>query len=255
MFEEALGPLNLVQHSALKESLKKPPLNVEAIFGTVDAITQKAAALINADTQEEFLYKNPNGWKRHSLQKDASLLNQEFNDFDSDITTSSSLISSDFLAKPLEPWALLEAFHFPDVVRQITQFIETWELTPATKFVVIAQEKSLKMPPFGERYFVEVHFSKPTPKCPNPLARAKSYFQINVSCLLPRDYPVNVTYRFEGYSSCFYALGPKKMSSNKFQRFLIDTIIHMKLAFYAQLEKCERLEVKQEKDDERKIHC
>ncbi|XP_073832117.1 uncharacterized protein [Musca autumnalis] len=243
MYEEALGPLNLIRDSQLKELAKPPPLDVKGLAGLLEDIVQTAAGLINADPDEEFLYKNPNGWKRN-LNKKNKNGNKELNysdDSSCSFTLPSTSSSSGGSLMPPEPWCLLNDFNFPAVVRHITQFIESWELTPATKFVVIAQELSVDVPPFGKRYFVEAHFSKPTPKCPNPLAVAKVYFNVNVCQLLPQDYPVNVTYKFENHRSRYYAHGPRKLNSNNFQRYFIDTLLHMKLAFYAEMEECRKL--------------
>ncbi|XP_061400813.1 uncharacterized protein LOC133336547 [Musca vetustissima] len=242
MYEQALGPLNLVRDSELKELAKPPPLDIEGLAVILEDIVQTAAGYINADPDGEFLYKNPNGWKRNSKK---TKLENEINDNSSDSFTmpsTSSSSSSDASSRmPQEPWCLLQDFNFPSVVRQITQFIENWELTPATKFVVIAQEMSAEIPPFGKRYFVEAHFSKPTPQCPNPLAIAKVFFHINVCDLLPRDYPINVIYQFENHRGRYYALGAKKLNSNNFQKYFIDTLLHMKLAFYAELEECRQV--------------
>ncbi|XP_005178730.1 uncharacterized protein LOC101888988 [Musca domestica] len=237
MYEDALGPLNLVRDSELKELAKPPPLDIKGLAVLLEDIVQTAAGYINGDPHEEFLYKNPNGWKIFTKQK----LKIENNDSSSDSFTLPSTSSSSLGSQmPREPWCLLSDFQFPAVVRQITQFIESWELTPATKFVVIARELGVEIPPFGKRYFVEAHFSKPTPKCPNPLAVAKVFFHVNVCDLLPRDYPVSVTYQFENHRSRYYALGWRKLNSNNFQRYFIDSVLHMKLAFYAELEECRR---------------
>ncbi|XP_075156263.1 uncharacterized protein LOC142229581 [Haematobia irritans] len=240
MFEDALGPLDLVRHTALKELTKQPSPDIKALTRDLEEIIQNAADIINSDKKEEFLYKNPYGWQKNCMQNREPTNHKADEDSSEDSYVNSS--SSETSVKSLEPWPLLKDFDYHSVLRQITQFIESWELSRATKFVLIPQEEAIQMPPFGERYLVEVHFSKPTPKCPNPLAVAKVFFHINVCQLLPQDYPINVTYTFEGYNSRFYVLGPRQMKSHRFQRYFIDTILHMKLAFYTQLEKFCRLE-------------
>lgn len=239
----ALDPLDLVKHSAKKEILAQ----------YLDGIVQEALHLISRDYKQEFLYKNPNGWQQRRQFYNANVsqrnktstknMQQQANYSDSSsssmtFTDPSSSTTSQEYETDLEPWSCIANFEFSLVVRQINEFIQTWELGPATKFVVIALDKIENIKPFGERYFVEAHFSKPTPKCPNPLAVAKVYFEINVSHLLSKVYPVNVTYKFEGYKSQFYAMGKNKLSSKTFQRYYIDSILHMKLAFYAELCKC-----------------
>ncbi|KAM7347500.1 uncharacterized protein ACRADG_007068 [Cochliomyia hominivorax] len=242
--DSALDPLDLVKHSERIVKPIEPSINTEALAQFLEDIAQEAATLINSDYKQEFLYKNPNGWKKKYEQKlinarEPSLKRFSYSSSSISFQKPSSSTSSDEDEELFsEPWVLLENFEFSLAVRQISEFIHSWELTPATKFVVIVLDKVEHCYPFGERYFVEAHFSKPTPKCPNPLAVAKVYFEINVSHLLPYDYPVNVTYKFEGYESQFYAMGEHKINSNKFQRYYIDTILHMKLAFYAELCEC-----------------
>ncbi|KAI8125586.1 hypothetical protein CVS40_4495 [Lucilia cuprina] len=250
--DSALDPLDLVKHSERIEKHTVPTIDTDALAQYLEEIAQEAANLINRDSKQEFLYKNPNGWQQKKLyynvkkfyQKTGVTKMDSSKDIDSTSSNSisfaapSSSTSSEELEIKLEPWSLIEDFKFPSVVHQINEFIQTWELSSATKFVVIALDKIEHIPLFGKRYYVEAHFSKPTPKCPNPLAVAKVYFQINVSHLLPSDYPVNVTYKFESYKSQFYAMGALKISSNKFQRYYIDSILHMKLSFYAELCEC-----------------
>lgn len=237
--DSALDPLDLVKHSARIEKTPATLIDSKALAEYLEDIAQEAANLINDDSKQEFLYKNPNGWKQR-VRRDKSNIEQSCSSsseisYKAPSTSTTSEEEEEFIT---EPWCVLEDFEFPKVVRQINEYIQTWELTPATKFVLIATDKFENYYPFGERYFVEAHFSKPTPKCPNPLAVAKVYFQINVSHLLPSDYPVNVTYKFEGYESQFYAMGAYKLHTNKFQRYYIDTILHMKLMFYAELCEC-----------------
>lgn len=252
--EAALGPLDIVSLSKEKEKSlpKTKPLTIEALAKSLESILKETAEHLRNESGKNFLYKHPNGWKRKHFKtlKEISqfkpqhihpqLICENASDESSFATPNSSTSSKDKDSdSELEPWALIKDFEYRSLTHQINEFIRTWELTPATKYVVIAQEKKIEhVTPYGERYFAEAHFSKPTPKCPNPLAVAKVYFYIHVSNLLPNDYPVNVTYRFEGYKTEFNAMGIRKIIANKFQNYFINSIIHMKLAFYAKLCRC-----------------
>ena len=247
--ELGLGPLDIVKLSEEKEKNLPKPIDAIAVAECLEGIVQQAAKYIEDDVGKNFLYKNPNGWRRRhgKIIKEfpklrpaiiAESLKCASSSDESFATPSPSTSSEDFEFK-LEPWALIRDFEYSLLVHQVNEFVQTWELTPATKFVVIAKEHKIEhVPPYGNRYFVEAHFSKPTPKCPNPLAVAKAYFFIHVSRMLPTDYPINVTYKFEGYKTEFYAMGARKIISNKFQNYFINSILHMKLAFYAKLCSC-----------------
>ena len=221
----ALGPLDIVELSREKAKRLPKPINAIAIAKYVEAIVQKATRLLKDNAARYFLYKNPNVWRRKTATYELDECNAP--------------LSTEEFVLQLVPWALIKNFEYALVVQQINEFIQTWELTPATKFVVIPREHKIEhVPPYGNRYFAEAHFSKPTPKCPNPLAVAKVYFYIHVSHLLPSDYPVNVTYKFEGYKTEFSTIGVHKIMANTFQNYFISSILHMKLSFYAKLCEC-----------------
>ena len=257
----ALGPLDIVERSKEKEKNLPAPINTAKVSKCLEGILQNAVKLVQDNAGRDFLYKNPNGSKGDGIQnrvpppfrKPSSRLKSfKVGKLESSISSSSSSDSNSYFFGPpscstssedydyrLEPWILIKDFKYPLLVHQINEFVATWELTPATKYVIIAMENKIEhVPTYGDRYFVEAHFSQPTPRCPNPLAVAKVYFTIHVSNLLPNDYPVNVTYQFEGYKTVFSAMGKNKIKSNKFQNYFISTILQMKLAFYAKLCDC-----------------
>lgn len=228
----ALGPLDIVELSREKIKRLPKPVDTKAVAKCIEAIVQKAVRLVKDNAGRDFLYKKPNAWRRKKM-------NSEPDAFNDPLSGTYNRMPCENFVLHLEPWALIKNFKYDLVVHQIKEFIETWELTPATKFVILTKEHKIEhVPPYGDIYFAEAHFSKPTPKCPNPLAVAKVYFYIHVSHLLPSDYPVNVTYKFEGYKSKFRTFGEHKIVPNTFQNYFISSILHMKLAFYAKLCEC-----------------
>lgn len=233
--------LDIVRATIQKEEiLMRKEIRKEDIIDQINGVICEAVELIETDIFHEFLYKNPQKMEpafhfkkpivQIELQKIGS--NSEFSE--ANYTTTSESSSS----LPPYPWPFIKYFTYDEAVNQIRNFIETWNLTAITKFAIIRSERIVDIPLYGKRYFVEAHFSKPTPKCPNPLAVAKIYFNINVSSRLPPFYPIMVTYKFENCRTMYYALGEKQMASNKFQRYFIDAILHMKLSFYKELWEC-----------------
>uniref|UniRef100_A0A1A9WZC8 Uncharacterized protein n=1 Tax=Glossina brevipalpis TaxID=37001 RepID=A0A1A9WZC8_9MUSC len=237
IIERALQPLDLVRYSNFREQQKRlQEFPRDDLKKVVDSIIDRGVQLIESDVNHVFFYKNPYNIQKPDETKKKPLLITE--------QTSSSWESSSEESEQQEEegfdeqWIKIGDFDFVKAVHQLTAFVENWELTPATKFVVIAREYAEEIKPFGHRYFAKIHFSKPTPKCPNPLAVAKLYFHMNICSYLPPFYPIMITYKFEGFKTMYYAVGERKLSSTKFQRYLIDSILHMKLAFYAELWDC-----------------
>lgn len=177
--------------------------------GVVDQAICMATALIHEDPDEVFLYKCPQPQQ----------------------TADSDAESSEF--ESIE-WMRIEDFMLGDALRQLREYISLWELSKATQFEIVPRHEE-HVHGRGVHYYVDSIFSKPTPKCPNPLAVAIVHFAIHVSHMLPPSHPIMVTYRFEGYKTTFYALGSRSLRSTSFQRFYIDTILHMKLSFYAEI--------------------
>ncbi|XP_017836217.1 uncharacterized protein LOC108595479 [Drosophila busckii] len=205
---------------AAMELCKKPlcdDADLQCIIDMVIATICEAKKIVASDPRKLFCYKLPK--------------NLNFFDFSVDAIGSST---SDFSRR----WLQIGDFNYNNVISVIRDFIGQWQLSTDTKCVVLSNKRQHYIPMKGTIYFVDAHFSRPTPRCPNPLAVAKVRFIITVSDVLQRYYPVMITYRFEGYSTLFYALGEQTMSSYVFQRFYIDTILHTKLSFYAEICKC-----------------
>ncbi|EDV35606.1 uncharacterized protein Dana_GF12561 [Drosophila ananassae] len=149
-------------------------------------------------------------------------------------------------------------FDYANAISDIRDFISRWELSPDTKCVVISNPNNHVVPVKGTIYFVDAHFSRPTPRCPNPLAVAKVRFIVTVSKLMLPCYPVMVTYRFEGYNTLYYAVGERSLNSFTFQRFYIDTILHTKLSFFAAIAECRHGTLENPKDNvktKKQEHC
>uniref|UniRef100_A0A1A9VCN5 Uncharacterized protein n=1 Tax=Glossina austeni TaxID=7395 RepID=A0A1A9VCN5_GLOAU len=234
-------PLDIVKYSSICEQQKLlQEIPRDDIKKIVDAIIDRGVHLIESDVNNEFFYKNPYYIPKHVdfKEKPAGKSISEHIGSSFDSSTDESEAEDEEEVTFQQEWITIGNFDFVTAIHQLTAFVEKWELTPPTKFVVIAQEFAEEVKPFGHRYFAEIHFSKPTPKCPNPLATAKLNFHINICSYLPTFYPIMITYKFEGFKTMYYAVGERKLSSIKFQRYLIDSILHMKLAFYAELWDC-----------------
>ena len=147
-------------------------------------------------------------------------------------SSSTSRASSEKCMEEYIDWLSAEDYSPPMIINQIGDFISKWELSPATKFVIVPRIELSISKNKGVRNFFDVHFSKPTPRCPNPLAVAVVHFTVHIPEMLPRQYPVMVTYKFQGYRTLFYASGRRCLHSLSFQRYFIDSILHMKLAFF-----------------------
>lgn len=209
---------------------------------SIENIIRNAISMINDDVYEEFIYQYPGDIKRKykTAQADKPLMSIKSRASKLILKTSSTTSTTESTASDeyRNIWVSIENFNIKTVVNQIRDYINTWELGTLYRFVVMATEVPRVIKPYGVRWNVEAHFSKPTPRCPNPLAVAKVFFQVNVSFLLPSNYPVMVTYHFEGYKTMYYALGRRKLTSLIFQRYLLDSILHMKLTFYNHLWEC-----------------
>lgn len=133
-------------------------------------------------------------------------------------------------------WPTIGDFSLETMTEQICKYIDSWNLRENTKYVIkylSCEEYELR----GYKHLVEVAFSRPTNSCPNPLAIARVLFYTYVSSLLPKSFPVMVSYRFEGYKSTYNAGGVNVRKSG-FQDYMIDLILKSKLLFYSEL--CER---------------
>ncbi|XP_037955274.1 uncharacterized protein LOC119685138 [Teleopsis dalmanni] len=128
-------------------------------------------------------------------------------------------------------WVTIQRFSYLKSVHNIHAFVNSWVLTPGTKFAVITHAGFKDVEGLGTTFFVDVIFSKPTQACPNPLATVTVSFQIHLSMLVPLYYPAMVTYTFENFGTIFYAFGKKSFDGN-FQKYFIDNILDFKLKFF-----------------------
>ncbi|XP_030563469.1 uncharacterized protein LOC115764512 [Drosophila novamexicana] len=198
--------------------------DLECVSNMVNATICEAIKIIESDPRGLFCYKYP------------KTLYNVSDEFQYPVTPSMGLsdISSDFV----QQWLKIGEFEYNNVLAVIRDFIGKWQLSPKTKCVVLTNTRRHDVALKGTIYFVDAHFSRPTQRCPNPLAVAKVRFIITVSTVMQKYYPVMITYRFEGYRTLYYAVGDRALTLNTFQRFYIDTILHTKLSFYAEICEC-----------------
>ncbi|XP_030387849.1 uncharacterized protein LOC115634333 [Scaptodrosophila lebanonensis] len=246
-----VAPIN--EKDSVTESMefcKKPSCtdaDIQCVVDLVNATICEARAIIDSDPRGLFCYKYTEmqpGRSRSTasaavdvLITKHSLANSEekpktiatFNVYTESVTTTSAYGHH---------WLTIDEFQYSNITSQIRNFIGEWKLSPNTMCVVLSNTRRQEVPIKGTIYFVDAHFSRPTPRCPNPLAVAKVRFMVSVSNVMQRHYPVMVTYRFEGHNTLYYALGPRAFNSTTFQRFFIDTILHKKLSFYAEICEC-----------------
>ncbi|XP_017001787.2 uncharacterized protein [Drosophila takahashii] len=220
--------------------------DMQCIVDLVDGTICEALTIIESDPRGLFCYRFPKRMKMSSIsmvsstytdtvvasgEDDGSITNHNTGYLGVSQTGSGS---SGLTRKMLT----IADFEYSNAIADIRDFVSRWELSPDTKCVVISNPIRHEVPIKGTILFVDAHFSRPTPRCPNPLAVAKVRFIITVSKVLLRHYPVMITYRFEGYNTLYYGLGDRCLNSFTFQRFFIDTILHTKLTFFAAISEC-----------------
>ncbi|XP_001361510.3 uncharacterized protein [Drosophila pseudoobscura] len=219
--------------------------DMQCVMDLVDSTICEALTIVQSDPRGLFCYKLPEKPKPVvSVPTLVDFTVTTIADEEHETTTVATKIavgeygpssgSSGLLRKP----TTIGSFEYSTVLSEIQDFIGLWQLSPDTKCAVLSNPIQHDVPIKGKIYFADAHFSRPTPRCPNPLAVAKVRFIITVSKLVPKHYPVMITYRFEGYNTLYYAVGERSQSSFSFQRFYIDTILHTKLAFYAEICEC-----------------
>ncbi|XP_023168847.1 uncharacterized protein LOC111598042 [Drosophila hydei] len=198
--------------------------DMQVLYDVIDATICTAIKIIESDPRGLFCYKYP-----------ITLLN-----FMNDVlgVNSPSFNLSDGSSDFVQQWLKISEFEYSNVLAVIRDFIGKWILSPHTKCVVLTNNRHHEVALKGTIYFVDAHFSRPTQRCPNPLAVAKVRFIITVSSIMQSYYPVMITYRFEGFRTLYYALGERAIPTNTFQRFYIDSILHSKLSFYAEICEC-----------------
>lgn len=232
--EEPLIPTHMQNFYKLEDEIEKckKPLcaddDMECIYNMIDATICEAIQIIESDPRGLFCYKYPTDLENVFLQQEViNAIAQMTNESDLSIPGESD-----------HTWIKIMDFEYSNVIPLIRDYISHWRLSPETKCVVLTNTKKHDVPLKGTIHFIDAHFSRPTPSCPNPLAVAKVRFIVTVSKVMQSYYPIMITYRFEGFRTLFYAVGERAVFSNTFQRYYIDTILHTKLSFYAEICEC-----------------
>ncbi|EDW89412.1 uncharacterized protein LOC6528658 [Drosophila yakuba] len=244
----ALPIANIPSVSSFINQCNKPicdDADMQCIVDLIDGTICEALAIIESDPRGLFIYNFPKRQKMSSISMDSSAFTDSVvangeddpsttNHYMGGLGTSADSVSSGLARKMLT----IGDFEYSNAIADIRDFVSRWELSPDTKCVVISNPIRHEVPKKGTILFVDAHFSRPTPRCPNPLAVAKVRFIISLSKILLKHYPVMITYRFEGYNTLYYGLGERCLNSFTFQRFYIDTILHTKLTFFAAISEC-----------------
>ncbi|XP_017105804.2 uncharacterized protein [Drosophila bipectinata] len=230
--------------------------DMQCIIDLISATVCEAVTIIESDPRGLFCYKMPtktftgvsisSGLPSTVVIGGVAGAEQD----PSTVQRNAPYVSADSGSSGLVRHALtIGNFEYANAISDVRDFISRWELSPDTKCVVISNANNHVVPIKGTIYFIDAHFSRPTPRCPNPLAVAKVRFIVTVSKLLLPCYPVMITYRFEGYNTLYYAVGERSLNSFTFQRFYIDTILHTKLSFFAAVAECRHGTVDHPKDN------
>ncbi|XP_065719676.2 uncharacterized protein [Drosophila suzukii] len=236
--------------------------DMQCIVDLVEGTICEALAIIKSDPRGLFCYKFPKKGKLSSVSlvssgyTDAAVANGEDDTSITNHYTGFLGVSLDSGSSGLTRKMLtIGDFEYSNAIADIRDFVSRWELSPDTKCVVISNPIRHEVPIKGTILFVDAHFSRPTHRCPNPLAVAKVRFIITVSKVLLRHYPVMITYRFEGYNTLYYGLGERCLNSFSFQRFFIDTILHTKLTFFAAISECRHGTIEKPKHNIKSKHA
>lgn len=231
--EEPMIPMPMQNFYQLEDAIEKcnKPLcaddDMECIYDLINATLCEAIQIIESDPRGLFCYKYPTDFKTCIFEQEVmDAITQMTNTSDLSVQGSNRL------------WMKIRNFEYSNVIPLIRDYISHWYLSPETKCVVLSNTKKHDVPLKGTIHFIDAHFSRPTPSCPNPLAVAKVRFIVTVSKVMQSYYPIMITYRFEGFRTLFYAVGERAIFSNTFQRYYIDTIVHTKLSFYAEICEC-----------------
>ncbi|EDW74498.1 uncharacterized protein Dwil_GK19410 [Drosophila willistoni] len=233
--------------------------DLECVAEMVDAVLCEAVLIIESDPRGLFCYKFPNPPKTDDDDEDddsdiLEVVVADLHDGASTMATATINLYSQTKSQTsvsVRHWMRIGEFAYNNVISEIRDFITKWQLSPDTKCVVLSNMRRHDVPVKGSIYFVDAHFSRPTPRCPNPLAVAKVRFIISVSKVMQKHYPVMITYRFEGFNTLYYAIGERATNSWTFQRFHIDTILHSKLHFYAEICECRHGTIENPKQNNR----
>ncbi|XP_037927446.1 uncharacterized protein LOC119661986 [Teleopsis dalmanni] len=128
-------------------------------------------------------------------------------------------------------WVSIEDFSYLKAVRNIRDFIDLWHLPRQIKYSLLNENRFEDIAELGSNFFVKAMFSVPTKKNPNPVTVAYVRFRIHVSAQMPMDYPIMVSYLFDGFKTVFYALGEYRMLGS-FPKYFILNILRLKFQWY-----------------------
>uniref|UniRef100_A0A0A1WEM4 Ubiquitin-fold modifier-conjugating enzyme 1 n=1 Tax=Zeugodacus cucurbitae TaxID=28588 RepID=A0A0A1WEM4_ZEUCU len=206
---------------------------------TVDKAINEAIAWIVSDPAEQFLYKYP-----HDCEVQANnSLKLAPADHESASTSAKERQSSiravtEVNATKRIDWFRIDEFSLHRLVQLVYDYLSLWRLTPNTQYQVRLEKDAVNEQPQGCTYSLSAYFSRnlqPELEFSKQLAMTKVNFKVHISHLLPKFYPIMMTYRFENSDVNYYALGRRRFRRLDFQRFFIDMALETKLGLYAQI--------------------
>ncbi|XP_036338533.1 uncharacterized protein LOC118748266 [Rhagoletis pomonella] len=211
---------------------------------TVSKAIDEAVAWILSDPSECFLYKfpreceqRPNTNNRLQLAQIAALETYGASTSAKERRSSVRAVTKSNVRRRID-WLRIDEVSLHRVVQLVYDYLSLWRLTPNTQYLVRLEKNALCEESQGRSYCLSALFTR-QPQCDlehcRPLAMAQVNFKVHVSHLLPKFYPVMMTYRFENCNTVYYALGHRRMRRLDFQRFFIDMALETKFGFYAQL--------------------
>lgn len=208
----------------------------------VDKAIGEAVAWIASDPAERFLYKYPRECEQRPNNRlrlaSTWLLGAEGAATSAKERRSSIRAVTETNTRKRIDWLRIDEFALHQLVQLVYDYLSLWRLTPSTRYQVHLERDIPCKEPQGCTYSLNALFTRQPQTAlveRKPLAMTQVKFKVHVSDLLPKFYPIMMTYRFENSNMDYYALGNRRLRRLDFQRFFIDMALEAKLGFYAQL--------------------
>lgn len=205
----------------------------------VDKAINEAIAWIVSDPAEQFLYKYPRECEAQANNRLKLVpVASECASTSAKERQSSIRAVIESNANKRIDWFRIDEFSLYQLVQLVDDYLSLWRLTPNTQYQVRLETDAMSEQPQGRTYCLSAYFSRhlqPELEHRRPLAMTKVNFMVHVSHLLPKFYPIMMTYRFENSNADYYAVGSRRLRRLDFQRFFIDMALETKLNFYPQI--------------------
>ncbi|XP_067634642.1 uncharacterized protein [Eurosta solidaginis] len=232
---------DMIAENSVADAILRKEHATKIAKATVSKAINEAIAWIESDPDEFFLYKYPIecvDYIQNRLQFNRTTA------LDAKRSTSSQKGRRNSVRAVTEngakciDWLRINEFSLHQLVQLVYDYLSLWRLTPNTQYMVRLANDAVCQKPQGSTYAINALFTRQPQRelvRSSPLTMAQVDFKVHVSHLLPKFYPVMLTYRFENCHRDYYAIGNRRVSRLDFQRFFIDMALEAKLGLYAQL--------------------